>query len=94
MSIWRRQKTLERLEDRFARMEDHVSSLQRESKKLDLEFTDLYDRVRRQMSRMAKRYAVDQKENGEEQIETPADDGVDPISRSILLRRGLPRMKP
>ena len=83
-------KAIERLEDRLARTETLCSELSRDSKRLDLEFTDLYDKVRRQMSRMAKRYAIDAKENGELSLEEgPADDGPlpDPISEAIHKRR-------
>jgi len=96
MSVFRVQKALDRLEDRLQRTEQLCADLDRESKKLDLEFTDLYDKVRRQMSRMAKRYAVDQKENGEELPADPNDsptDSLDPISRSIMMRRGMARPK-
>ncbi len=92
MSVFRQQKALDRLEDRLQRTEQLCADLDRENKKLDLEFTDLYDKVRRQMSRMAKRYAVDQKENQPEFEETPNDspmDSLDPISRSIMMRRGM-----
>ena len=65
-----------------------------ENKKLDMEFTELYDKTSRLMKRMARRYAHDQKENGELLEVTEPDDGLDPISRSILLRRGAPRVKP
>ena len=94
MSIFATQKAIDRLSDRLASVQDTCADLQRDRRKLDLEFTELYDKVSRQMSRMAKRYAVDQKENGEQQIDEIPDDGLDPISRSIMLRRGMPRMKP
>jgi len=86
----RTQKTLDRLEDRLKRTEDLCADLQREAKKLDLEFTDLYDKVRRQMSRMAKRYALDSKES--QDPEQPIIDGSpselsDPISEGIKARR-------
>lgn len=93
MSIWARQKAVDRLDDRLRKLEDLCSGLERDRNKLDMEFTDLYDKVRHQMSRMAKRDAVAQKENGEQEIEEVVDDGLDPISRSIMLRRGMPRMK-
>lgn len=93
MSIFGESKALERLEHRLAKLEDTCADLARDRRKLDLEFTDLYDKVSRQMSRMAKRYAVDQKENDVETLEEVVDDGIDPISRSIMLRRGMPRMK-
>lgn len=94
--LFKTQKTLDRLEDRLARLETASADREREARKLNLEFTDLYDKVSRQMSRMAKRYAVDQKENGPDlQPDAVVDplEGVDPISRSILLRRGLGRVK-
>lgn len=93
MSLFGQQKAIERLSDRLAKIEDTCSELARDRRKLDLEFTDLYDKVSRQMSRMAKRYAVDKKENDEEVLEEVVDDGLDPISRSIMLRRGMPRMQ-
>jgi len=92
MGYFRVQKALERLEDRLQRTEQLCADLGRENKKLDGEFTDLYDRVRRQMSRMAKRYAVDAKETSPEFQEPSNDsptDSLDPISRSIMLRRGM-----
>jgi len=90
MAIFPRARAFERLDDRLQRVEQLCADLQREHKSLDLEFTELYDKVRRQMSRMAKRYAVDQKENGEAIVPDPdssLSDSPDPISRSIMLRR-------
>jgi len=90
MGMWKHQKAIDRLEDRLQRAEQLCADLDRENKKLDMEFTDLYDKVRRQMSRMAKRYAVDAKENSEDPDPPAMDenpDGLDPISRKILLRR-------
>ena len=88
--MFKQLKAIERLEDRLARVETLCADSQREYKKLDLEFTDLYDKVRRQMSRMAKRYAVDAKENGELSADdAPVEDGPspDPISEAIHARR-------
>ncbi len=87
-------KAIDRLSDRLAKVEDTCADMQRDRKKLDLEFTDLYDKVSRQMSRMAKRYAVDQKENGKDLLDQVPDDGLDPISRSIHQRRSFLRVKP
>ena len=94
MSIFGQQKAIDRLLDRTAKLEDTCAELARDRRKLDLEFTDLYDKVSRQMSRMAKRYAVDQKENGEQLPGAEPDDGLDPISRGIHLRRSYLRVKP
>lgn len=88
MSIFGSQKAYERLTDRLERVETLGASLERDYRKLDLEFTDLYDKVRRQMSRMAKRHAVDAKENGEDPAPQPVPE-TDPISASILRRRGM-----
>jgi len=72
-------------------LELKFDDLERSGRKLDLEFTELYDKVRHQMSRMSKRDAVARK-NDEEVLDEPQDDlpfpDADPISRSILLRRG------
>jgi len=91
MALFVNKRAAERLEDRIRAVETHFDNLDRLLKKLDLEFTELYDKVRHQMSRMAKRDAVARK-NDEEVLDEPQDDlpfpDADPISRSILLRRG------
>ena len=90
MRIFRQQRALDRLEDCFKTQAALLSDLQREYKALDLEFTNLYDKVSRQMSRMAKRYAVDTKENGEDLALGPQDEEeptTDAISAKILARR-------
>jgi len=84
-------KAVERLSERLRALEDTCADLARESRKLDLEFTELYDKVSHQMGRMAKRYAAATKENGADLQEIPEPsplDSLDPISRSIMLRRG------
>lgn len=91
MGIFANPKAFDRLEDRLKRLADDVSDLQRDRKKLDLEFTDLYDKVRHQLSRMAKRDALANKANGADNV--PDADGAeeigsDPISASIHARRG------
>lgn len=91
MGVWQQQKTLDRLEDRLRSLEIKCEDLERAKKGIDLEFTELYDKVRHQMSRMAKRDARAAKVNGETPPNEPIHDGeamVDPISRSILARRG------
>jgi len=90
MGVFRTQKALDRLEDRLNRTEQACTDLDRLSKKLNLEFIELYDKVSRQMSRMAKRYAVDSKES--EDLTPPITDGcptdtLDPISEGIHARR-------
>ena len=90
MSIFRQEKAIDRLRDRLDTLEVLCGELERDRRKLDLEFTDLYDKVRRQMSRMAKRAAVDDKANGFDQETDQVPEHLqhlDPISRSIMLRR-------
>jgi len=82
---------VERLENRLAALEDSHDKLGRTIRSLELEYVELYDKVKRQMSRMAKRYAVDVAENNDAPVAEEVDDGLDPISRSIMLRRGMPR---
>ena len=91
MSMWGQQRALDRLTDRLRAVADDVSDLKRGARKLDLEFTELYDKVRHQMSRMAKRDAAAAKVNGGDPPEDEPVDNLDPISRSIMLRRGIPR---
>jgi len=93
MSIFGDKKALGRILDRLATIDDSISSLERNYRNLELEYIDLYDKVKRQMSRMAKRNAVDNKELLELPEIPDPDDGVDPISRSILARRGMTRTK-
>jgi len=90
--MWRDQKAIERLEDRCKRLEMLCDDLDRAYKKLNLEFTELYDKVAHQMSRMAKRDARANKElqpNGEEPAGESPLEQIDPISKSIMLRRGM-----
>jgi len=91
MGLFRDNTALELLQDRIAKQELIADDLAREVRGLKLEYIELYDKVRHQMSRMAKRTAVDTRELLEQ---TPVDeevDGVDPISANILALRGTPR---
>jgi len=88
MALFSDAKALERIEDRLAELETLNDGLAREVRGLKLEYIELYDKVRHQMSRMAKRHAVHNREVVEEVVE---DDGVDPISRQILALRGGPK---
>ena len=94
MGLFATQRTLDRLEDRLRSLELKCDDLERSNKSLNLEYIELYDKVSHQMSRMAKRYSR-AKVNGDEppEMETPSEpeDGIDPISRSILARRGTRR---
>ena len=90
MGLFAQQKTIDRLEDRLRSLELKCDDLERAKKSLDMEFTELYDKVSHQMSRMAKRYARAEKEPGDP-LDVPENSsdfpGADPISRSIMMRR-------
>jgi len=90
MGVFRQQRTIDRLEDRLRSLELKCDDLERAKKSLDLEFTELYDKVSHQMSRMAKRYARAEKAGELEPEIDPNNepsDTVDPISQSIMMRR-------
>jgi len=92
MSLFRDNRTLERLEDRIAKQELLAADLERTVRGLKLEYVELYDKVRHQMSRMAKRSAVDELNRNDAEVIEPPDDGIDPISKTILAQRNAPRI--
>jgi len=60
------------------------------SKSLRLEWEELYDKVRHQMGRMSKRLSADSRLNGDPPPpDAPSEQfaELDPVSRSIMLRR-------
>lgn len=94
MSIFATNKAVASLAFRLGEISVEVDDLKRANRSLELEFTELYDKVRHQMSRMAKREAVSSKETGQEPDNMPdpmVDKEIDPISASILQRRGIRR---
>jgi len=92
MGLFATPKALDRLHDRLRLAEDDVADLKRASRKLDLEFTELYDKVSHQLGRMAKRYAsraaAETPGIDEEPQVTPLN-RIDEINESIMLRRGM-----
>jgi len=91
MGLFANTTALERLQDRIAKQEALSDDLAREVRGLKLEYIELYDKVRHQMSRMAKRSAVDNQERVVEEDVEETVDGVDPISAQILALRKGPR---
>jgi len=90
MSVFGNDKAFQILSDRVRDLADHVRSLQSAQKHLELEWEELYDKVRRQMARMSKRYAVDAKENQPEldpEVNPELPEGPDPISARIHAMR-------
>jgi len=91
MGILGKKLAFERLQEDLAKQKCITDDLAREVRGLQLEYIELYDKVRHQMSRMAKRAAVDDRKQLEIEVPEPDDDGVDPISAQILALRGAPR---
>ena len=90
MGLFAVKKDVVSLSTRVAALHTEIQALKSANKHLELEWEELYDKVRRQMARMSKRYAVDQKENGEIPpiaAEDLSDDDLDPISAKIHARR-------
>jgi len=93
MGLFADKKAVAELSFRLGELDTEVRKLKTAQKHLELEWEELYDKVRRQMSRMSKRSAIDAPPLNDAQEELELDDGIDPISRSILLRRGMARVK-
>jgi len=91
MGIFDRKITAGKIIERLQELDDEVRILKSAHKHLELEWEDLYDKVRRQMSRMSKRSAVDAPPLINDEPVVEEDDGIDPISRSILAHRNAPR---
>jgi len=75
---------------RLGELSAEVQELKTKHKHLELEWEELYDKVRHQMARMSRRAKADAKVNGEEPEVEVSDEpfpGADPISRSIMMRR-------
>lgn len=90
MSLFATSRALTKLTNRVDDLEDACANLERDARKLNLEFTDLYDKVSHQMGRMAKRFATRSKVDAlETEPESPDMflNHVDPISAKILARR-------
>ncbi len=90
MALFANKTAIAVLTDRLRELSDEVRALKSQHKHLELEWEELYDKVRHQMARMSRRVKRDEKDDvNAEEVEIPAGDypGVDPISASILRRR-------
>jgi len=95
-SIERVIRAAERLEDRFVVLTTQVNELESANKRLQLEWTETYDKVRHQLSRMARRGDLP-KGNGTEEIvddAAPGEPKLDPISQKIHDRRNRSYLEP
>lgn len=91
-SIERLIRATERLEDRLDAIIVRVDGLESANKRLQLEWTETYDKVRHQLSRMARRGDLGKGKDPEEIVDEGADGAstVDPISEKIHARRNRP----
>ncbi|MEE8540008.1 MAG: hypothetical protein V3S54_09330, partial [Woeseiaceae bacterium] len=90
MSVFARKKATAELAFRLGELSTEVRELKTAHKHLELEWEELYDKVRHQMSRMSRRAKVDAPELlNDADPEIPAGDEatIDPISARILRRR-------
>ncbi len=81
---------VELLEDRCRSLEHRCEDLERSHKGLALEWEELYDKVRHQMSRMSRRIKVEKPNGSDVPVDEPQpeyESGLDPISAGILRRR-------
>ncbi len=96
MRLFATAKEVRLLHESLREQSDRVQVLESASKALRLEWEELYDKVRHQMSRMSKRVPLESSVNGgppssEESAESFAE--LDPVSRSIMMRRARQVMK-
>lgn len=75
------QKGSPRVNARLRDLEDDIDTLKRKHKDLDLEFNTLYDKVRHALGRMAKRSAI--VEQAQQQEEAPESLTHDPTEASF-----------
>lgn len=88
-SVERVIRATERLDERLIVLSNQLNELESANKRLQLEWVETYDKVRHQLSRMARRGDLS-KGNGPDEIveETASDEPVlDPISQKIHARR-------
>jgi len=96
MDLFPTNKAIAELSFRLGELTTEVENLKSKNKHLELEWEELYDKVRHQMSRMSRRFATEQKElgNGAELPAAPdEEEGMDPISAKIHERRSRGHLK-
>jgi len=80
---------IERLENSMVELKTNVNELKAANKRLELEWTETYDKIRHQLSRMARRGDLAKETIAQEIEPANASDEplMDPISQSIHARR-------
>ena len=90
MAVFATKKAIAELAFRLGEMSVEVVELKSKHKHLELEWEELYDKVRHQMARMSRRAKADAQDPlNDAEPEVPSEDypGVDPISARILRLR-------
>ena len=90
MSLFATSKAVRTLNDRLQDLSVEVRELKTAHKHLELEWEELYDKVRHQMARMSRRAKLEPEPNGEQlalNLDDASSDLIDPISAKILARR-------
>jgi len=82
-------RAVERLQDSLQALTGKVDALESASRKLELEWVETYDKIRHQMSRMARRGDLGKGKAAEEIVDPEVNDEpvMDPISAGIHARR-------
>jgi len=97
MGIFGKKTAETSLENDLWLLRKRVDELESSNKRLRLEWEELYDKVRHQMSRMSRRARASTQSEPttplDEQDTSPGD-SLDPISRAIHKRRGMRAIKP
>ena len=80
---------VERLQDSLHELKGRVGDLESAHKKLELEWTETYDKIRHQLSRMARRGDLSNGKTPPEIVPPgdPEEPEMDPISAKIHARR-------
>jgi len=88
MPIFGKNRAANALAEQVGALTEQVSLLERSFRNLELDYLQTYDKVKRLMSRVAKRAAIDQPINDDGEV--PIQDKfshMDPISADIMRRR-------
>lgn len=96
-STKQRDLATEMLQESYVRLVRDVDELKSANKRLQLEWAETYDKVSHQMSRMARRkdfIPSTPPSDGEDPQTNGTEVGLDPVSLSILRRRGMRAIKP
>jgi len=97
MGFFADKTALKLLKERLLLLEERCDLLERQGKSLRLEWEETYDKVSHQMSRISRRVASSASQSkGLNELplaDSDTSSGPDPISRSIMLRRGMQGIK-